>query len=125
MTFPKGDYLMNVIKKIKLSILAVTMVAGSLVATNIYEKPSIALAENAAQIKTEDIRFFRTIPEDRQQVKNSGLVEHQEAIALIQNYIDEKNMQITVDLDNENFQQFAKSFGFSFGSYNDEDMDKL
>jgi hypothetical protein len=77
---------------------------------------------NAVEVfKASDIRLYKTLPDVPKKEKEKAVVEHKEAIELINQHIRENNIKIDVDLDNPKYQQYVLSLGTAFDLFSAED----
>ncbi|MBP2110647.1 amidase domain-containing protein [Paenibacillus silagei] len=82
--------------------------------------------ENAdIQIKASDIQFYNVLPGKSAEVKEKALIEHKDAINLVENQLNKDGIAIKTDLDNVEYQKYVLSLGTSFELFSAEDMKKI
>jgi len=84
-------------------------------------------SEKAAdiQIKASDVRFYNTLPSTLEKEKENGLIEHRDAIELVENELSKDGIALKTDIDNVDYQQYVLSLGTAFELFSSEDMSKI
>lgn len=117
-------------KKLKIVLLTIGLFAvlssGNVFAEEEYSsQPSEDYYKDSQVINASDIQFYKTQAGTPIKTRKKGLVEHKEAIALVKKYLNENKKILTVDIDNPEFQQFAKSLSYFYPTTSKEDFDKI
>lgn len=92
---------------------------GSAVSAETYSEKNADI-----QIKSSDIQFYNVLPGKSAEVKEKALIEHKDAINLVENQLNKDTIAIKTDLDNVEYQKYVLSLGTSFELFSAEDMKK-
>lgn len=76
------------------------------------------------QLLQSEIRYYETLSGSPEEEKKKGLVEHKEAIELVNQHMKKHDSLIETDFDNVDYQKYVISLAFAF-DFNDEDMKKV
>ncbi|GIP44045.1 hypothetical protein J45TS6_25040 [Paenibacillus sp. J45TS6] len=77
------------------------------------------------QIKASDIQLYSTLPSTPDKEKEKALIEHKDAIELVEHQLSKDGIALKTDIDNVEYQQYVLSLGTAFELFSSEDMSKI